>query len=114
MAWGLHEYRSKPAPRRRLQHRVYEESEWDWARLCQEHSLGWVTARIDGRLVGFVNVLWDGLVHAWAQDEMVSPDTRHQGIASVEIPVPLPISTANSTGDSIPVILRMMSATSCE
>jgi GNAT superfamily N-acetyltransferase len=61
-------------------HRVYEESEWDWVRLCHEHSLGWVTARIDGRLVGFVNVLWDGLVHAWIQDEMVSPDIRHQGI----------------------------------
>jgi predicted N-acetyltransferase YhbS len=27
-----------------------------------------------------VNVLWDGSVHAWIQDEMVSLDTRHQGI----------------------------------
>lgn len=61
-------------------HRVYEDSEWDWVRLCKEHSLGWVTARIGGRLVGFVNVLWDGLVHAWIQDVMVSSDTRHQGI----------------------------------
>ena len=61
-------------------HRVYADSEWDWVRLCTEHSLGWVTARIDDRLVGFVNVLWDGLVHAWIQDEMVSLDTRHQGI----------------------------------
>ena len=61
-------------------HRTYEESEWDWVGLCNAHSLGWVTARIDGRLVGFVNVPWDGLVHAWIQDEMVSSDARHQGI----------------------------------
>lgn len=61
-------------------HRVYEDSEWDWVRLCNEHSLGWVTARIDGRLVGFVNVLWDGSVHAWIQDEMVSSVVRRQGI----------------------------------
>ena len=61
-------------------HRTYEESEWDWVRLCNAHSLGWVTARNDGRLVGFVNVPWDGLVHAWIQDEMVSSDARHQGV----------------------------------
>lgn len=61
-------------------HRIYDESEWDWVRLCNEHSLGWVTARLDDRLVGFVNILWDGLVHAWIQDEMVSSDARHRGI----------------------------------
>lgn len=63
-----------------FKHRVYKDSEWDWVRLCNEHSLGWVTARIDGRLVGFVNVLSDGLVHAWIQDEMVWLNSRHQGI----------------------------------
>ena len=61
-------------------HRVYNDSEWDWVRLCNDHSLGWVTARLDGRLVGFVNVLWDGLVHGWLQDEMVASDARHRGI----------------------------------
>jgi len=44
--------------------RVYDESEWDWVRLAEQHSLGWVVARQNGDLVGFVNVLWDGLVHA--------------------------------------------------
>jgi hypothetical protein len=56
--------------------RVYDESEWDWVRLTQEHSLGWVVARQDGDLDGFVNVLWDGLVHAWLQDTMVAMRSR--------------------------------------
>ena len=60
--------------------RVYDESEWNWLQLTEAHSLGWVTARRDEILVGFVNVLWDGLVHAWIQDLMVSDDARHQGI----------------------------------
>ena len=51
-------------------------------RLLEGHSLGWVVAREDGSLVGFVNVLWDGLVHAWIQDTMVAdlgtpPGRRH-------------------------------------
>lgn len=63
-----------------FEHGVYEDSKWDWVRLCDEHSLGWVTARTGGRLVGFVNVPWDGLVHAWIQDVMVSSNSRHRGI----------------------------------
>lgn len=61
-------------------HQVFEDQEWDWGRLCEEHSLGWVTARLDGELVGFANVLWDGLVHAWLQDVMVSPAQQRRGI----------------------------------
>ncbi len=60
--------------------RVFDESEWDWVTQTARHSLGWVTARRDGELVGFVNVLWDGLVHAWIQDVMVSASARRQGI----------------------------------
>ncbi len=37
-----------------------------------------MTARTAGELVGFVNVLWDGLVHAWLQDVMVAEKARHQ------------------------------------
>jgi GNAT superfamily N-acetyltransferase len=48
----------------------------------RQHSLGWVVAREDARLVGFVNVLWDGLVHAWIQDTMVAKSARHQGIGT--------------------------------
>jgi hypothetical protein len=43
--------------------RVYDESEWKWLEQVHYHSLEWVVARdgSDGRLVGFVNVPWDGL-----------------------------------------------------
>jgi len=45
--------------------RVYEENEWNWNEQLRGHSLGWVVARHDdGTLLGFVNVPWDGLVHA--------------------------------------------------
>jgi GNAT superfamily N-acetyltransferase len=60
--------------------RVFDVAEWDWRRLVADHSLGWVTARDGGRLVGFANVLWDGLVHAWLQDVMVAADARHRGV----------------------------------
>jgi GNAT superfamily N-acetyltransferase len=60
--------------------RVYTAAEWDWRALVARHSLGWVTARDGDRLVGFANVLWDGLVHAWVQDVMVAADARHAGI----------------------------------
>jgi GNAT superfamily N-acetyltransferase len=60
--------------------RVFDESEWNWRELVAKHSLGWVTAREQGALVGFVNVLWDGLVHAWIQDVMVASDARRRGI----------------------------------
>jgi GNAT superfamily N-acetyltransferase len=60
--------------------RVFDESEWNWSALVQAHSLGWVTARQADELVGFANVVWDGLVHAWVQDVMVGAGARHQGV----------------------------------
>jgi GNAT superfamily N-acetyltransferase len=62
--------------------RVFDDAEWPWADLLQRHSLGWVTARDAGRLVGFVNVPWDGLVHAWVQDVMVGVAERGQGLGT--------------------------------
>lgn len=60
--------------------RLFDESEWDWVEQCATHSLGWVVARDGGRFVGFVNVLWDGLVHAFIEDVMVDATVRHRGI----------------------------------
>jgi len=60
--------------------RVYDDAEWDWEALTARHSLGWVTARDGDALVGFANVPWDGLVHAWIQDVMVARSARHRGI----------------------------------
>lgn len=71
--------------------RVFNVSEWDWRHLVETHSLGWVTARATvpvgeaADLVGFVNVVWDGLVHAWIQDVMVAANAGHQGIGQQSV-----------------------------
>lgn len=60
-------------------HRVLDD---DWQAQLDRHSLGWVCARDDERLVGFVNVAWDGAVHAFILDTVVSETARHQGIGT--------------------------------
>lgn len=61
--------------------------ETDWREQCARHSLGWIVARQGDRLVGFVNVLWDGSAHAWLQDVMVAAEVRRQGIGSTLVRV---------------------------
>ncbi|HTG46785.1 MAG TPA: GNAT family N-acetyltransferase [Actinomycetota bacterium] len=61
---------------------VYPDEEWNWTAQLEGHSLGWVTAREADALVGFVNVAWDGLVHAWIQDTMVAEAARHRGVGT--------------------------------
>ena len=56
--------------------------EIDWRNQVAAHSLGWVTAREDDELVGFVNVAWDGDVHAFILDTMVRASRRRQGIGA--------------------------------
>ena len=60
--------------------RLFDESEWNWQEQVSAHSLGWVVARDGDTLVGFVNVPWDGLVHAWIQDVMVATNARRHGV----------------------------------
>ena len=67
--------------------RVYDESEWNWRDQVERHSLGWVVARGGEALLGFVNVPWDGLVHAWIQDTMVAKSARHRGVGKELIAV---------------------------
>lgn len=73
--------------------RVYADDEWPWRRLVETHSLGWCVARWAptgssapaGKgpdLLGFANVLWDGLVHAWIQDVMVASSARGAGVGT--------------------------------
>jgi len=45
-------------------------------------SLAHVGVFADGRLVGFVNIAWDGGIHAFVVDTCVHPDFRRQGIAT--------------------------------
>ena len=60
--------------------RLFDESEWNWVDQTDRHSLGWVVARDGDRFIGFVNVLWDGLVHAYIEDVMVDAEYRHRGV----------------------------------
>jgi GNAT superfamily N-acetyltransferase len=54
----------------------------DWWTRVHRHSLGWVCARVDGALVGFVNVAWDGGAHAFLLDTMVVDELRGRGIGA--------------------------------
>ncbi|MDX3682601.1 MULTISPECIES: GNAT family N-acetyltransferase [unclassified Streptomyces] len=56
--------------------------EIDWLARTHRHSLGWVCARQGGELVGFVNVAWDGGVHAFVLDTMVAEGHRGAGIGT--------------------------------
>jgi GNAT superfamily N-acetyltransferase len=78
--------------------RVFADSEWDWVELTGRHSLGWVTARCGGELVGFVNVVWDGLVHSWLQDTMVAASHRRQGVGAGLMALQSPTDVTGDVG----------------
>ena len=54
----------------------------DWQGILREHSLGWACARDAGELVGFVNVAWDGGVHAFILDTMVAGGAQRGGVGT--------------------------------
>lgn len=54
----------------------------DWIGQVQKHSLGWVTARAGRGLIGFVNVPWDGAIHAFIVDAIVSPRLQRRGVGT--------------------------------
>jgi predicted N-acetyltransferase YhbS len=62
-----------------FEHRLLDDG---WRRQLHDHSLGWVCARDAGELVGFVNVAWDGGVHAFVLDTMVAKGSRSHGVGS--------------------------------
>ena len=53
-----------------------------WWQQVNRFSLGWVCARSGGTLAGFVNVAWDGGVHAFLLDTMVTATLRRKGCAT--------------------------------
>jgi ribosomal protein S18 acetylase RimI-like enzyme len=57
---------------------------WTGAELARiyDHSLSHAGAWLDGRFVGYVNVAWDGGVHAFLLDPTVHPDYRRCGIGT--------------------------------
>jgi len=54
----------------------------DWLAQVSSHSLGWVCARDGGELAGFVNVAWDGGVHAFILDTLVAARAQHRGVGT--------------------------------
>jgi GNAT superfamily N-acetyltransferase len=56
--------------------------EIDWHTQVHRLSLGWVCAWSGDALVGFVNVAWDGGVHAFILDTVVAGTMRHKGIGT--------------------------------
>jgi len=62
-----------------FRHPVLED---DWRSQVERHSLGWVCARDNRELVGFVNVPWDGGTHAFISDTIVAANARRQGIGT--------------------------------
>ena len=60
-------------------HRVLDD---DWKGQVERHSLGWVCARDEAGLVGFVNVAWDGAIHAFILDTLVTARARRSGVGS--------------------------------
>jgi ribosomal protein S18 acetylase RimI-like enzyme len=54
----------------------------DWWTQVNRHSLGWVCAKDGDELVGFVNVAWDGALHAFILDTMVTGHYQRRGIAT--------------------------------
>jgi GNAT superfamily N-acetyltransferase len=63
-------------------HAVLADREWNWRGQVEGHSLGWVCARDGDELVGFVNVAWDGVVHAFVLDTMVAGRARRHGVGT--------------------------------
>ncbi|MGN6200199.1 GNAT family N-acetyltransferase [Humibacter sp.] len=62
-----------------FEHRLFDDN---WVDQLERLSLGWVIARDDDGLVGFVNVIWDGLVHAFIEDTAVALRARGRGIGT--------------------------------
>lgn len=52
----------------------------DWRQRLERHSLGWACAWEDSSLIGFVNVVWDGGVHAFILDTVVARRHRARGV----------------------------------
>jgi GNAT superfamily N-acetyltransferase len=62
-----------------FEHAVLDD---DWNAQVERYSVGWVCARDGDDLVGFVNVAWDGGVHAFIVDTLVRSRARGRGVGT--------------------------------
>jgi GNAT superfamily N-acetyltransferase len=58
----------------------WPDHSWRGFTLLLSRSLAYVCASASGELIGFVNVAWDGGIHACLLDTTVHPRWRRQGI----------------------------------
>jgi GNAT superfamily N-acetyltransferase len=72
-------------------HRLLDD---DWWAQVNRHSLGWVCARDGADLVGFVNVAWDGAIHAFLLDTLVAGPARRHGVGAQLVAVAVAESAA--------------------
>jgi GNAT superfamily N-acetyltransferase len=59
---------------------AWPEHQWRDFHHILTRSLSFVCAYHAGRLIGFVNLAWDGGIHAFILDTTVHPDARRNGI----------------------------------
>ncbi|MET8152007.1 GNAT family N-acetyltransferase [Actinoplanes sp. NPDC049668] len=53
-----------------------------WSQRLERHALTWIGAFEDDRLIGFVQVCWDGGSHAFLLDTAVDPERQQHGIGA--------------------------------
>lgn len=81
------EYRVNPTVSNDELNELFEES-WPKAKQRRDfkpildHSLAYICAYKTDRLVGFVNLAWDGGIHGFILDTTVVPKHRRKGIGS--------------------------------
>lgn len=73
-------------------HRLLQD---DWVAQVERYSLGWVCLRFAGRLIGFVNVAWDGGVHAFLLDTVIVGPMRQKGLATLLVEEAVQQATAS-------------------
>ena len=78
-----------------------------WAARLERHALTWVGAFDQERLVGFVQVAWDGGEHAFVLDTMVDPAAQRNGIGSELVAA----ATRSGLMDHMPVLSSDTSTT---
>src|SRR4029453_6015923 len=81
------------------------DQEWDWRGQVEGHRLGWVCARSGDELVGFVNVAWDGVVHAFVLDTMVTAGVRRHGVGTRLVGVRVGVAPCGLRGPPAGVLL---------
>ena len=86
ITWGIREVLSD-AELQDLFSAVYKRKNEVNFHIILANSLSWVSARRDGKLVGFANIIWDGLYHALIVDRAARDDKsgelRHQLVVKV-------------------------------